>query len=390
MGAIAGLEHGIPENPLDLDATWMTTILRTSGAIDEATTVASVESEPFQVGVGLLGQLARASMSYEAGDGPATVILKYPIDVPHQRGMADGINAYEREVRFYREIAPASELRTPAAYAAMIAEDKTDSLVVMEDLSHLRQADRANGVSWDEAVASVRTLARFHAQWHESDRLSEMAGCWYALGNPIYNVVLPQFIDAAWESCQVHGAQFLDDEIVAFGNRWVELFPAMQKQLMTSPTLVHGDWRADNMFIDGGDVVIVDFQIVGVANGAYDLAYFICQSVEREVRAGRERELVDHYVAALSTAGVTRDADQVWFDLRVAAGLCLIYGIVSYAQYELLPGEGQHVIDTILRRSTQGITDVGAIEAVNSLASDSGGQEQTQAETQEQTQEEIR
>lgn len=367
MGNIAGLEVGLPTDPLNVEPSWFTTVLQTSGAIDGDTSVAAVSTEPFQVGVGLLGQLARVTLTYEGGSGPETLVLKYPIDVPHQRGMADGLNAYEREVRFYTELAPTSALRTPTVYASMISEDKSHCLIVMEDLSQYRQADRISGVTWDEAVAAVKVLARFHAQWDGSDQLEEMATCWFTIDNPVYSVILPQFIEAGWGPCQQHGAQFLDDEIVAFGNRWLEYLPLMQQQLMTSPTLSHADWRADNMFFDNEGVIAIDFQLLGIANPAYDLAYFICQSIERDVRAGRERELMEMYADELRAAGVPVDSERLWFDVRVAVGFCLIYGVVSYAQYELLPGEGQHVIDTLLRRSTQGITDLNAVEAVLSL-----------------------
>ncbi|MEM9035584.1 MAG: phosphotransferase [Actinomycetota bacterium] len=366
---IAGHEVGLPGSIDDVDAGWFTSVLRTSGAIDGGTSVAEAKIEPFQVGVGLLGQLARASLTYDGGGGPATLIIKWPIDVPAQRAMADGMNVYEREARFYTELAPRSELRTAEVHAAMVAEDKSMAIIVMEDLSALRQADRTTGVTWDEARTAIRTLARFHAGWHESDELDDIGATWFKLTDPLYNVVLPQFLAAGWEPCQRHRPELLDDDLIAFGDDWVELLPAMQEQLMTAPTLSHADWRSDNMFFDGRDeLVMVDFQLLGVANGAYDLGYFVCQSVERGVRAGRERELVQVYVDELAAHGVHRDIDEVWFDFRVAVGFCFIYGIVSYAQYELLPGEGQHVIDTILRRCVAGITDLDAIAAVRSLA----------------------
>ncbi len=362
------MEVGLPASLDDVDAAWLTSVLRTSGAIDASTTVATASVEPFQVGVGLLGQLARASMTYDGGDGPATVIVKWPIDVPHQRGMADAMNVYEREARFYTEVAPRSTLRAATAHASLIADDKSGCMIVLEVLSHLRQADRVNGVTWDEAVTAIRALARFHAGWHGSPELEAISEVWIALDNPLYKVVLPQFVDGGWEPCKRHKPDLLIEELIAFGDDWAELLPAMQRQLVTSPTLIHADWRADNMFFDDeGKVVMIDFQLIGVGNGAYDLGYFICQSIERNVRAGRERELVQVYVDELAANRVVRDADQVWFDFQVAIGFCFIYGIVSYAQYELLPGEGQQVVDTLLRRSTEGIIDTGAIAAVRSL-----------------------
>ena len=142
----------------------------------------------------------------------------------------------------------------------------------------------------------------------------------------------------------------------------------MLEHLTSSPTLIHADWRADNMFInENGEIVVVDFQLVGVGNGAYDLAYFISQSVEREVRSGRERELVQIYVDMLAANGVDRDFDSVWFDFRVALGFCLAYGFASMAAFESLPGDGRSVAMSLLRRSAYGIVDLDAAGAVATL-----------------------
>lgn len=368
MAQIAGLEVGIPDDMLDPGTEWMTAVLRTSGAITAGTSVAALTVEPFQVGVGLVGQLGRASMTYDNGEGPATVIIKWPIDVPAQRGMGDALNAYEREVRYYVDHAEESPLRVPTIHAAMITDDKSRCVIVMEDLSSMRQGDRINGMTWDESVTAVETLARWHAHWHEHPELDRLSDVFYAIQHPVYNVILPQFMAGGWENCQKYGVEHLTPEVVDFGNRWTDLLPVFQKHFHKDLTLIHADWRADNMFIDdSGEIVMIDFQLTGVGVGAYDLGYFVSQSLEREVRGGRERELVDTYTAALANHGVHRDPDDVWFDFQVSVAWCLIYGVASYAEFEHLPGEGQFVLDTLLRRSVAGILDVDAIAAIDRL-----------------------
>ena len=54
---IAGLEVGLPATIDDVDAAWLTAVLRTSGAIDPSTAVSAASVEPFQVGVGRRGIL---------------------------------------------------------------------------------------------------------------------------------------------------------------------------------------------------------------------------------------------------------------------------------------------------------------------------------------------
>lgn len=365
--SIAGLEVGLPKTLDEVTSEWMTRVLHASGAIDTDTVVASLSAKPFQVGVGLLGQLARVELTYDGGSGPLSVIVKYPTDVESQRAMALAMNLYAREVRFYTELSAESDLRMPRAYAAMIDEDH-EFIIVMEDLSDLRQGDRINGMAWEEAEAAVRGLARFHAGWHGSDRLEELSQCWLAIDNPLYNVVLPQIFTAGWGPCQENAPELLTEEVIAFGHEFNDLIHVAQERLMTAPTLIHADYRADNMFIDGDEIVTVDFQIVGVGNGVYDLAYFVSQSLEREVRGGRERELIQLYVDTLAELGVTRDPEVVWVDFQVALAFFLLYGVVSFVEFGNLPGEGQSVLTTLLRRCVSAIVDTDAIAAYRALA----------------------
>ena len=53
MGKIAGLEVGLPASIDDVDAAWMTAVLRTSGAIGQSSSVTALSSEPYIAG-GLL------------------------------------------------------------------------------------------------------------------------------------------------------------------------------------------------------------------------------------------------------------------------------------------------------------------------------------------------
>ena len=69
--------------------------------------------------------------------------------------------------------------------------------------------------------------------------------------------------------------------------------------------MTHGDFRADNLFFEAdGSVAVVDFQLVGTGRGAYDLAYFVTQSITSEDASQHERSLFDRWIAALVAAGV--------------------------------------------------------------------------------------
>ena len=367
MTTIAGLEVGLPETPDAVDAAWMQRVLRVSGAIDDGTTVASAVTERFEGG-GLLSALYKTTLTYDGGDGPATLFIKFPMDVPHQRAMADGFGVYPKEVGWYRDIAPRSTIRTPKVHAAMIAADHSHYCVVLEDLSHLRQADRTSGMSWDEAVAAIDALARYHADWTGSDELAGLSELFFGLDSPVYRMGLPGVAGAGWPAAKEHAPDVITREAMELGDEWVELLPTMIDRLITQPTLCHCDWRADNMFFDSaGEVVIIDPQIAGVQNLAYDIGYFISQSVEPEVYRGRIDELVGRYVETSRDRGVELDADTVLFDTRVAVAMCLMYGFASFPEYEHLDPASQDAQKHILRRAASAVTEFDALAAVREL-----------------------
>ena len=368
MAEIAGLEVGLPETPDAIDAAWVEAVLRTSGAIDTDASVSSATTERFEAG-GLLSALYKISVTYGAGRGPSSLVAKFPMDIPHQRAMADGFGVYPKEVGWYRDVAPRSTIRTPKVHAAMIAEDHSHYCVVLEDLSHMRQADRQEGMDWDDAITAMDALATYHASWTHSDELDSLAELFFGLDSPVYRMGLRAVAAAGWPAAKAHAGELLPPAIIDFGDQWVDFLPSMIDHLATNPTLCHCDWRADNMFFaTDGEVVIIDPQIAGVHNLAYDIGYFISQSIERKTYSDRIPELVERYVSTSTAAGVDLDADQVMFDTRVAVGLCLMYGFASFPEFENLDPQGQDAQRHILRRCVTAIEDFDAIEAVRRVA----------------------
>ena len=366
-GSIAGIEIGLPAGVEEVTAAWMTTVLRTSGAIGSESVVTRLDSEPFVAG-GLLSLLYRSTITSDDAGAPATVIVKFPTDVPQLRAMADAVAVYGREVAFYRDIAPRSAISMPTVHAAMSADDASHSCIVMEDLADLRQPDRVAGMTWEDAVRGARALAAFHAGWQGSDELDELSETFMSIGSPLNRTVLPGVAAAGWPAAKLHREHTLSADVLAVGDMWVDVLPKMLDQMELRPTLCHEDWRADNMFFDeNDDVVMIDPQLVGVCNGAFDLAYFISQSTERAMRGGRQRELVDEYLSVMAEHGHDLDPDVFFFDTRVAVGLVLMYGFASYPDYDALPEEGKAMADKLLRRGAEAIEDFDSLDALRSL-----------------------
>ena len=80
-----------------------------------------------------------------------SMIAKFPTASPEVRAMMHPTRIYEREHRFYAELAPKSSLRTPAVYhvtcdTAEVPEDER-YMLLMEDLSSLTLGDQLAGLS---------------------------------------------------------------------------------------------------------------------------------------------------------------------------------------------------------------------------------------------------
>ena len=84
--------------------------------------------------------------------------------------------------------------------------------------------------------------------------------------------------------------------------------------------LLHGDYRLDNLLFDpdAPRVSVVDWQTLGVGLPARDLAYFTATSLNSQLRADIEEDLVADYHRALPGHGVTDyDRETCWRDYRL-------------------------------------------------------------------------
>ena len=364
MSKVAGREVGLPTSIDEVDAHWLTRVLRTSGAIGPEHSVASVALEPFAEGLGFLSILHRATLTYEGNppNAPETVIVKMITDLDVQRGIGETLQFYPRELAFYREIAPSAGFRSPVAHAAMMAEDSSDFVLVMEDLSSLRQLDQAAGVAGPDALLAAETMARMHGAFAGQD-LSPLAATFLPFDNPIYRAALPQIFDAGWATCKAEAGDLLTPEVVGFGDRFAALVPFFMERFSSLNTLVHADWRADNLMVDDatGEMVVIDFQLVGIGAPTYDLGYFMSQSMEPDVRAEHGQAVIDRYFQSLAATGADFDDGELRAALRLSTAWCLIYPVSQFAGWGNLPEVYQQTARRMLRRSVSAIDEHDAL-----------------------------
>lgn len=356
---------GLIRTEADITPAWVQGVLRGSGALEDSVDVTAVNVERIGEGVGILSILQRITPTYSAATtAPSSVVIKYPTDDPGQRFTADALAFYAREIEFYRDHAPSTPFRTAACYAAAISTENTDFTVVMEDMGGLRSLNQLDGVALDDAHKIIDVLADFHAQWWQSPKLAGMQATFPPLSNPVYHMVLPSLWDGGWPSALEHAAASMPAGTETIGALWSGKCQWMLDNLMTPETMCHGDYRADNIMFDGNSPAVIDFQIVGCGSGIYDLGYFVSQSIDPDVRAGHDRELVDRYIDRLATHGISVDRDEAWRQYQIVVCFCVIYSVTNFPQYTNMNDRGQALLRDMLYRSLRAVADNNALSAI--------------------------
>lgn len=324
------MTHPIPTTTPEVTAAWLTEVLHASGTLPAATTVTAVAADEAGAGIGFMGEVGRLALTFDgdAGSCPATMMAKFPTASPEIKAMMRPTRVYEREHRFYGELAGETTVRTPEIYhvTCNTSDDESvdeDYVLLMEDLGGLTLGDQAAGVSLDQARAAVVGLAEHHARFWDGEGLEDASfvpiinGPLNKSGQAIYDASLPGFKEVFAAALRPEMEPFAE----AYGKnhpRLLDLFAAMPR------TLVHFDYRADNLFFeDDGTVVVIDWQSISQGGGAADVAYFISQNLPVDVRREHEDALLADYHRTLLANGVTNYSYEQFFeDYRVG----VIYG----------------------------------------------------------------
>ena len=136
-------------------------------------------------------------------------------------------------------------------------------------------------------------------------------------------------------------------------------------------TVVHGDFRADNLLFeglpDGGDLAFIDWHICWDGCGIADVGYHLTQSMEVAVRLEVEQDVVRSYHRTPVEHGVTGyDFDECWEDYRTVALGALSYAINLCGSMDLSQERARTLAKLFLDRSLAALKDLNAGEKLPS------------------------
>jgi hypothetical protein len=363
----------IPANPAAVTAEWIADVLQRAGVLPTGSSVASIAVEPLGAGVGVMGELARIRMTYagDHGTAPATVIVKSPSPFEENRAQGVGLGMYEAEIRFMRELDADTTVRTPRVFLADIVSGTAEFVVVMEDLGHLVMGDQVQGVTVAQASDAVLTMADLHAGWW--GKVQSPAMDWVPSVVHARIEGLAQMWPALWAGFNAKFASSLPKGGAEAGELIAANFWQIMNKIGEWPwTLLHQDYRVDNLFFDPSNadepVVVIDWQGIGRGPGIYDLCYFLGGSLTIDDRRAHEAALVQRYHDRLVQRGVADyPFEQLWHDYRFGHLTSCSTAVLVGATFDLANERGLALVDALASRHFQAVVDHHSTDMLSEL-----------------------
>jgi hypothetical protein len=247
---------------------------------------------------------------------------------------------YSTEVRIYRDVLPSLGLESPTVYAIEADDDDVRFTILMEDLTQ-RPGARLGIVTQpatpEEVDSVLATVAGLHAAWWGTERVDQLPWLTDPIANPpmrFWAEIGPRLVRRHLRSG--HRAAIVDPR------RWPEdeLWPAFDRLVRAdstgSPTLLHGDVHAGNVYyVAGAPGGLLDWQLSLRGSWALDVTYLIITALAPADRAAHERDLLARYLDRLRRLGVEAPAgDEAWMRYRQN----VLYGIMMW----LITPDGVH------------------------------------------------
>jgi hypothetical protein len=294
------------------------------------------------------------------------VVVKLPtLDPVARPAVCEDLEFYLREARFYQEIGLANPLPPARPYFAAFDETTHDFVLVLEDLGRLRVADQIAGCTAADAETVIDAIARHHADWWESHRFASLS--WLkTFSTPPFPAVMAANFEAAWPRVLEGVGAGLSPALRVFGERFPALVPWFLHELARPPrTFLHGDLRLDQLFFgveaDDPALTALDWQITSKGRGAYDVAYFLSQSLTTETRRSCERQLIERYAEGLAEHGIDYPRDELWRDYRLTTSWCFAYPVIAAGRIDLANDRQLQLLGSILERAALAIEDHDAL-----------------------------
>jgi len=354
-----------PTTLADVTAPWVERVLQRDFPQARVTAAESLETTTGTT------DRARVSVTYAApgpANGPASLFVKLAPAGMATRVFGDLMNLGATEVRFYRTVAPEVPVLIPRSYDAGIDSRTGRFALVLEDLvaEDATFTDVSQPVTAEVARRVVGDLARLHAAFWTSPRFhGDLAWLKTPYRNPTIRLERA-LCRAALGPGLRRFPELIPETIQRAAPRILAARDRLDARWATQPlTLIHGDSHSGNLYFVGDRIGFLDWQVTQCGPGLRDVSYFLISSVPTEIRLAHQRDLLAHYLASLTAAGV--DAPpfaEAWFDHRLHACHAWIAAVVTAAAATL---QIEPIARAAMARANQALVDLDTLAALADL-----------------------
>lgn len=304
----------IPCHPDDFTTTWVEQKLGAS-----AGSLTALTYRP--IGTGQIADSYRIALDWadKPAAAPDSFVVKCPSPDETSMMSAKLMNLYTKEVSWYNDLAPQSTIRVPHCYHAEVNGEGDQFALLLEDCAPAEQGDQLAGASLDELRLALDEAARLHAPFLRSPVLEQVE--WLKI-DPAQIEMRKGFMVQFWEPFKERYQGRLSPELFAMGDDFIAKVQAADMVLPDVMTVVHGDFRIDNMLFGGPDgrVAVLDWQTLSPGHPLSDVSYLIGTSIADPAQRKTEEEaLVQYYHDRMADLGAPLSWEDTWTAYRANA-----------------------------------------------------------------------
>ena len=294
------MDVSFPTCPDELNKEWLSDALGRS--------VENFETHPIGGGKGNLGDLVIVAL--ENGE---QVVAKFAANRQEALNAAKRSGLFEREIKFYHELAPKLDIRLPTLFASDYDPSSAHFIMLLEYLEPIQDSDSITGIGVEYTRQLLTELSKLHTQGRglvETPWVQTMIS-----QNRIDNLTI--MIEKGWPVLQEICGELVDPlKEINILDKFLE---TMNYLYTLDQTIVHGDLKPDNLIISNQGVTIIDWQGFGIGPPAWDVAYCMCQCLTTEERRLHESELLNDYPHDL-----VGYKESLFFGIVIACALTLL------------------------------------------------------------------
>ncbi|MHA2050743.1 MAG: phosphotransferase [Promethearchaeota archaeon] len=356
----------IPKRTKRITSEWLNQVLHHSGYLEDSN-IESISREPWGKGEGFMSDMARLTISYdkESPNLPKTMIVKMPTTFRTALEIGLQYNVYEKEIRFYTEIAPKSPIRVPDLIYSSYDQGTKKYILILEDCSCYKMVEQVKGLNYQQIQQAVISIADFQARWWDAPDLYSFN--WIPKPkDPTLTKAFTETFRNSWDLAMKSESflEILPEGSLNAGEKIYKHFTWLMEDIPDeNMTIVHFDYRAENMFFDSENsenpIIVFDWANMIISGGILDVGYLLGASISVDLRRKIEEEIIKLYLKRLEKKGITLDLDfdEIWRDYLKSLVFCAWTYPLGFAQLDRSDPRAIELFEEIGNRNFSAIID---------------------------------